>query len=189
LAHKGPSSSGGAFLYSTAEFVLDSTKNRELPEFRADMDLRFSGDAGTVPLTLLFWDGELTGAVEPLEKNLQLMAVLFPVTVAVSVLIAAGLAVLMVFQTVKTAALLRILGTTKARARAMLCWEQIVLCMVGLVLGLGALIILRQDVSAVLAGTVLLSAGLYLTGVLVGALFSSISVTNRMPLELLQVKE
>ena len=181
---------GAGLLYSVAEFVLDPAKNRELPEFRAEMDLRFaSGHAGTIALIFLLWDGELTNVVEPLEKNLHLMAVLFPVTVAVSVLIAAGLAVLLIFQTAKTAALLRILGTTRARARAMLCWEQLVLCLVGLALGLGTLVILRRDVSAVLAGTAMLSAGLYLGGVLAGALFSSISVTNRMPLELLQVKE
>ncbi|MTI95975.1 MAG: hypothetical protein FH749_10910 [Firmicutes bacterium] len=179
----------GGLFYSVAEFVLDPAKNRELPEFRAQMHADFSAGAGTVPLHYLLWDGELANVVEPLEKNLQLMAVLFPVTMAVSVLIAAGLAVLLIFQATKAAALLRILGTTKARARAMLCWEQVALCMVGLILGLAALVILRQDVSGVLMGPAMLSAGFYLAGSLAGALFSAISVTNRMPLELLQVKE
>ena len=176
--------------YSKAEFVLDPAKNRELPEFRAKMDSLFnSGVAGTVPLTFLFWDEELTQVVEPLEKNLQLMEILFPVTVAVSVLIAAGLAVLLIFQTSKEAALMRVLGTTKGRARAMLCGEQLLLCILGLGLGLTALIFLRQDAVAVLAGPAMLSAALYLIGVIGGSIPSAVSVTNRMPLELLQVKE
>jgi hypothetical protein len=176
--------------YSKAEFVLDSAKNRELPEFRAQMDILMnSGAPGTVPMTFLFWDEELTQVVEPLEKNLQLMEILFPITVAVSVLIAAGLAVLLIFQTSKEAALMRVLGTTKGRALAMLCGEQLLLCIFGLGLGLTTLIFLRRDAIAVLAGPAMLSAALYLIGVIGGSIPSAISVTNRMPLELLQVKE
>ena len=71
----------------------------------------------------------------------------------------------------------------------MLCGEQLALSLVGLLLGLTLLIILRQDVSAVLAGPALVCAALYLAGTVCGTMPSGIAVTNRMPLELLQVKE
>lgn len=176
--------------YDIARFVFDKEKNRELPEFRAQMEQLFNeGIAGKVRMTFLFWDEELTEVVEPLEKNLSLMSLLYTVTVVVSVLIAAGLATLTLFQSAREAAIMRVLGTTKSRARAMLCGEHLSLCLVGLSLGLGLLIALRQDAAAVLTGPALICAGLYLAGAVGGALFSAITVTNRMPLELLQVRE
>jgi len=181
---------GDRFLYSAAEFVLDPARNRELQEFRTRMETFFArGDVGIVKLDFLFWDGELTQVVEPLEKNLSLMAVLYPVTVAVSILIAAGLAALLMLQAAKDAAIMRVLGTAKGRARSMLCGEQLALSLLGLLLGLTLLIILRQDASAVINGPALACAALYLAGAICGAVPSAISVTNRMPLELLQVKE
>lgn len=176
--------------YSVAEFVLDPSKNRNLPEFRKKMETLFAdGGGGIIGLNFLLWDEVLTQVVEPLEKNLSLMAVLYPVTVVLSVIIAAGLALLLMFQTAREAAIMRVLGTAKHRARVMLWGEQLLLCFIGLLSGLILLIALRQDVSEVLAGTALTCAGLYLAGTLLGALSGAIFVTNRMPLELLQVKE
>ena len=176
--------------YDVARFVFDREKNRELPEFRAQMEQLFrEGIAGKVKMTLILWDEELTQVVEPLEKNLSLITLLYTVTVIVSVLIAAGLATLLLFQSARDAAIMRVLGTTKSRARAMLCGEYLLLCLVGLVVGLSILVALRQDVVAVLQGPALVCAGLYLAGASGGALYSAIAVTNRMPLELLQVKE
>lgn len=172
-------------LYAVAEFVFDPARNRELPQFRTRMDSLFVGNE----LAFLFWDEELIQVVEPLEKNLSLMTLLYTVTVVVSVLIAAGLATLLLFQSAKEAAIMRVLGTTKSRARAILCGQHLSLCLVGLVVGLGLLAALRQDVVAVLTGPALICAGLYLAGASGGALYSAIAVTNRMPLELLQVKE
>lgn len=71
----------------------------------------------------------------------------------------------------------------------MLCGEQLFLCLVGLLLGLALLAALRQDVIAVLTGPALVCALLYFAGVICGSIPSAVSVTNRMPLELLQVKE
>ena len=180
---------GPRMLYMAAEFVLDPAKNRELPEFRSQMKSLFQTEVGTVPLTLLFWDEELIQVVEPLEKNLQLMEILFPVTVAVSVLIGAGIAALLMFQAAREASIMRVLGVTKARSRSILCGEQLFLCLVGLLLGLALLSYLQRDAVRVLTGPALVSAGLYLVGVIGGSITSALSVTNRMPLELLQVKE
>jgi len=71
----------------------------------------------------------------------------------------------------------------------MLCGEQLFLCLIGLLLGLTLLIVLQRDAAAVLTGPALVCAALYLAGVICGSIPSAISVTNRMPLELLQVKE
>lgn len=182
--------SGRELNYVTARFILDPAKNRELPSFRERMkELAAGPDAGLLDLNFVFWDEELTRVIEPMEKNLKLLSVLYPAVVNVSVLIAAGLAVLMMLQRAKESAVLRVLGTTKSRTRILLCTEHILLCLLGLLLGLGILAALRGGIHAALSGRAVGCAGLYLAGCLCGALPGAIHITNRMPLELLQIKE
>ena len=63
------------------------------------------------------------------------------------------------------------------------------LCLVGLLLGLAALMLLRQEVGEVLGGLSLLCAGLYLAGNLCGTAIGAVYVTKDKALALLQVKE
>ncbi|MBE3520327.1 MAG: hypothetical protein IMW97_08600 [Firmicutes bacterium] len=72
---------------------------------------------------------------------------------------------------------------------SMLCGEQALLCLLGLALGLGLLAALRDYVSAAFTVRTLGCAGLYLAGCLLGAWQGTRLVTDRAPLELLQVKE
>jgi ABC-type antimicrobial peptide transport system permease subunit len=176
--------------YTTAKFIIDPAKNRELPVFREEMKKMVSEpSAGRLPLQIVFWDEELRAVVEPMEKNLALLEVLFPVTVAVSVLIGIGLSLLLVLQQARETALLRMLGVRRAWVRAMLCSEQVLLSLLGVILGLGLLVILRQDPEAVLTAPTMTTGGLYLLGALIGSLLGAILVSNKQPLELLQVKE
>lgn len=175
--------------YSVAKFTIDPAKNRELAAFREQMKaLVTSPGAGLVDLNIIFWDEELKQVVEPLEKNLRLMAVLYPVTVAVSVLIAAGLSLLMVLQTAKEAAIMRVLGATRRKVRAMLGAEQLLLCWFGITLGFAALALTREG-AAPITLAYFIYAALYFAGSVFGAALGVILITNRMPLEMLQVKE
>ncbi|MDX9771462.1 MAG: ABC transporter permease [Tenuifilaceae bacterium] len=176
--------------YRTAKFTLDPSKNRELSAFREEMIKMVAGpNAGRLPLQIVFWDEELRAVVEPLEKNLSLLEVLYPVTVALSVLIGIGLSLLLVLQQARETALLRMLGVSRARVQALFSSEQLLLSLLGVLLGLGLLVILRQNPGAVLTGPALMAGGLYLLGALLGALIGAVSVSNKQPLELLQVKE
>ncbi len=176
--------------FRVAKFAIDPAKNRELPEFRAKMREMFApNEDGVGDVTLIVWDGQMTQAVEPMEKNLQLIKMLHSVTIAVSTLIAVGLSVLMVFQCAKEASIMRVLGVTKRLARSMFCGEQALLCVVGLVLGLGSYAALRGQAAPALTGSTLGCAALYLAGCLIGAWQGARAVTDRPPLELLQVKE
>jgi len=181
---------GASLRYKVAQFTLDPSKNRELPSFKTEMEKRFN-TSGTdqSSVRILFWDEELRSLVSPLEKNFSLLQALYPVTVAVSVLIAAGLCLLLVLQTAKDSAILRVLGTPQEEVRGMLIGEQVLLSWIGLVLGMIILAVLRQEPAAAFSGSVLITAGLYFIGALVGAGFGAVSVTHQKPLELLQVKE
>lgn len=176
--------------YTKAHFVIDSAKNSELPAFRETVKaiVEHPG-AGLLDLNAVVWDEELRMAIAPLEKNLDLMRVLFPVTIALSALIAGGLSLLLLLQNAREAALMRVLGMKKRKVRTLLNLEQLFISLLGTLLGLLALAVLRQSLSAAFSATPLLCAGLYLIGSLVGSILASVMVSNRMPLELLQVKE
>jgi ABC-type antimicrobial peptide transport system permease subunit len=107
----------------------------------------------------------------------------------VSALIGAGLCLLLMLQQARDTALLRTLGVGKTSIRAVLCSKQILLSLAGVLLGLGLLGALRQNLPAVLGRPALLAAGSYLLGALIGSLIGAISISNKKPLDLLQVKE
>jgi cell division protein FtsX len=173
---------------STARFVIDPTKNRELTVFRkAAEEAVAKPGAGLMPLAFVIWDEELRQVVAPMEKNLQLMSVLYPATILLSVLIAAGLATLLMLQSAKEAAIMRALGANKPKVRLMLCLEQALLCLVGILLGAAAPDILWGR--AVHTGQTFLHMGAYLGGSLIGSILAAAAVVSRKTLELLQVKE
>jgi hypothetical protein len=181
---------GKYLYYSTVKLVVDQAKNRDLSAFEAQArNIVAQKDAGLVPLKIHFWDEELRAVVEPMEKNLSLLGVLYPVTLAVSALIGAGLCLLLIQQQSREAALLRTLGVGKSGVRTLLCGEQVLLSVLGALLGLGLMGFLRKDGSIIVAWPALTAVGLYLLGTLIGSLVGAVSVSNKKPLDLLQVKE
>ena len=135
------------------------------------------------------WDEELRIVVSQLEKNLSILKVLYPVVMAVSALIAAGMCFLLLLQKTREAAILRVLGTTRIAVRMALIVESFCLSLIGVVIGLGLAALLWISSGTVPMGALLTSAELYLAGALVGLVGGAILVTNKQPLELLQVKE
>ena len=173
------------FSYSTLNFEIDPLWNRDLFTVREELqDVLNQPDAGWVPLSLVLHDDELRAVVGAMEQNLSLLQMLYPVAVAVSVIIGAALMLLLMLQNAKNAATMRVLGTTKAQTHTILRAEQWILCLGGLAIGLFAIVIAGWD-----AGESALLAGLYLVGVVVGSVVGSVMITDKPPLELLQVKE
>jgi len=98
-----------------------------------------------------------------------------------SVLVAAGITALVILQSAKEAAIMRILGTTKRKVRGIIIAEQALICLFGLALGI--------VISWLLGGVSFAAAGLYLAGCVVSAIAFSIVVSNKKPLTLIQIKE
>jgi hypothetical protein len=181
----------GAFTpdFHTGNFIINPAMNRELDDVAERMDEIARWNArGFSPLSFTIWDEELRLVIEPLEGALSLLVILFPVTLAVSLLIAAGLAVLKAMQNAKTIAGLRTLGITKFRVTLMLVSEQVAVCAVGLLAGLGILAAVYAAVGADGTGAVT-RAALYLAGALAGSAGAVIATVMRKPLELLQVRD
>lgn len=130
-----------------------------------------------------------TTELDNIKRVRDMLIQLFPIAVAVAVLIGLIAPVLIIMQSAKEAAILRIFGTTKLRARCMLAFEQIGLCVFGLTLaGLG-LLLYNFGLFVRSAGTLMLCGGLYLFGCTLAVTLASMEVTRRRVLELLQVKE
>ena len=76
-------------LYSKAVFTVDPAQTRNISELQAVVDeLANAPRIGGVPVRIILWDEELRMAVKPLEASIRLMEILYPVTLALSLLAA-----------------------------------------------------------------------------------------------------
>jgi ABC-type antimicrobial peptide transport system permease subunit len=82
-----------------------------------------------------------------------------------------------------------VLGTTKRKTRSLLALEQILLGLVGLILGAAALLIYNGAALSGIAPQLQLFAALFFATILACAAVCSTLATRRSPLELLQAKE
>ena len=133
------------------------------------------------------WDEELLAVVEPMERNLSLMERLYPVTMVISAVIGGVLCLLLLLTQAKVTPLLRMLGVEKGMIRVMQVKQILFLTLIGLLLGFILLISLRGLGAA--QPSVAVAALVYLVGALLGALLGAIQVSEKKPMELLQVKE
>ncbi|MCM1537499.1 MAG: ABC transporter permease [bacterium] len=173
--------------YSSIMFTLNPAFNRELDAVKEDMEGHLKdSNMALADADVMLWTSELRQVVEPFEKNLELMKLLFPVTVAVSVVAGGGLVFLLLLQRTEEAALLRVLGNSRGRTRRMLFSEPVLISLCGLLLGIAAVSYGMPEVSA---RQIWMFSGAYLFGAALGALAGTIHITRKKPLELLQVKE
>jgi len=181
-------------LYSRASFTVNPAQKRDLEAFRTAIDeLAGTAHIGNTPIRALLRDEELTEAVAPLEESLQLMRLLYPVVFVLSLLTAAGAAALFVMMSAKDAATLRVLGTPRGRTQIILVLQQAATCFAGLVPGVVGMLVymnqVRPELLEALGGAAVWRAAAYLAAAVFGAAVSSTAVTNKNPLEMLQVKE
>ena len=178
----------GRYVY--VSLGLNPSHNRDLGTIRDDLRMRIS-DLDAIASVfdppaahMLFHDDELRNSLASLEQILTLLQLLFPIAVVLAVVIGAGLAILLVQQGTKNAAILRTTGTGKRKTAVMLFTEQIIVCLVGLAIGLIALLFV-----SITATQMLVLAALYFGGVTIGAIIGAVIVTSKAPLDLLQVRE
>ncbi|NLO48220.1 MAG: ABC transporter permease, partial [Clostridiales bacterium] len=77
-----------------------------------------------------------TSEADNIYKIYRLIGTLYPIAMAVAILLGGALPGLIVLQSAKEASIMRVLGTTKKRTRLMLILEQLMLCLLGLVVAL-----------------------------------------------------
>lgn len=129
-----------------------------------------------------------SGGLANIARIRNLLESLFPIAVAAATLIGLAGSLLIILQSAQEAAFLRILGVTKRRARCMLVFEQMVLCVTGIILVVGGILLLKPELFARSIQTLAACFGLYFLGCLCGATAAAVQVTRYRVLELLQVR-
>lgn len=176
--------------YLTARASIDTSRNRELAGFRQFMEGQLAHNrlsiGGAMPLDMFMTDRELYNVIEPLEQNLSLMRILYPITIGVAAALSVGLSLLVMLQNAKNAALMRMLGKTNGKTQLTLGAEQILVIITGVVLGIVALLVIGVPA---IAATPLILAAMYFAGAIIGAAVGAFLINNKTPLELLQTKE
>lgn len=129
------------------------------------------------------------GALKNIARVCGLLESLFPLAMAAAALIGVFGPLLVIHQSAQKAAFLRVLGVTKKRARCMLAFEQIILCIVGTALVSVGIALLEPGLFARSVQLLAACFGLYLLGGVCGAAMAAVQVTRHKVLELLQVKE
>lgn len=162
------------------EFVVDPILNRELEMVRNELNYILVNY--TPVYTMILLDCVLRNAVEPLERNIALLRRLYPLIIALSVLVALGLTLIIYFQSVKEIAVTRTMGMSTIRA--------IVMCLIE---GLGIIIF------GLLAGMIISffafayfnvnGAVIYLLGGFIAFIFFVIIIMRMKIMDLLQVAE
>lgn len=174
--------------YITVRFEVNPAYNRQMDEFREELErIVARPQASWTPITFDLFDGELVFVVRQMEQNLQLLRLLYPVVIAVSMLIGIGLYILLMLQHAKRVAVMRVLGMSRRKIRQMLTIEQGLITLVGLVFGTIIFAFLGSNTS--LNVPIVAFATGYFIATIVGSLIGAIMVSNRPALELLQVKE
>ena len=130
-----------------------------------------------------------TSKIENVRNSIRILDALYPIVASAAWLIGGFLCCLVILQSAKEAAAMRVLGATKRKTMALLSLEQVLLSASGLVVG-AALLLLSQGAGlAAATGRLSLFAALYIGVAVVSAVTCSALVTRRSPLELLQTKE
>ena len=173
--------------FSRLEFIVDPLLNRDIYATRGKIEdlIRGSG-AGFVPLMLDLHDEELRFVVQTLEETVSLLWLLYPVVVTVSLMIAGTVSFFLTLQNAKNVAVMRIFGETREKTGVILWFEQVILCVSGLTVGIGVLISLDWGFGLL---ALLGMAGLYLISVMAGSIVGIVVINRQSPLELLQTKE
>ncbi|MBQ4039505.1 MAG: hypothetical protein IJC91_00080, partial [Oscillospiraceae bacterium] len=124
-----------------------------------------------------------TSKIENVRNNIDLMDTLYPIMVAAVLVIGAFLCGMLIVQTSKDIAIMRVLGTPKRRVRGILVSEQMILCIVGVIFAFAVLAVRG------VAFKMLPVMGLYAAVILLAAIITAAAASRKSPLALLQTKE
>ena len=171
---------GNTLRYDRLEFELNTYFNRELDLFEQGIETLLEGREPR--FVFILRDHVLRGVVEPLEQNIVMMETLYPIIFGLTGIIAMGLTILLLLPSIKIATMMRALGTSKLGVATVLGLEQVVLCVIGLILGMMVSMLTFGWVN--IQGVIL-----YLGGCMFAVFFLNVVLVNKKTLALLQVKE
>ncbi|MCL2854503.1 MAG: ABC transporter permease [Defluviitaleaceae bacterium] len=179
---------GGFISYSVLSFAVDTIHNPQIDRVRETLEVIPASFGGlrNLSMHLFLQDEELRNTTTAVGQTILLLDLMYPVALAISATIAIGLSMLLMLQSAKNAATMRVLGTGKSKTQSILTIELLAVCIGGLLMGILWLVLAAWGLGAV---AILSAAGIYLVGSVLGAVIGVALTTRKPPLELLQVRE
>ncbi len=172
---------GAQAALDVVEFTL--ADNFRADDFRADAQQVCDSSTSSV---VFIMD---TSKLEHLRNTLKLLETMYPIAMTAALLIGGFLCCLVIVQSSKEAAIMRIQGTTKRKTRTILALEHLFLSIFGLAIGACGLLLYKGLSLSVISWQLSLFAALYFAVILVSAMVCSAAATRRNVLELLQTKD
>ncbi len=166
--------------------ALDYAEYRLLDYHQATAFRSYAGQKAQGSSALFSMD---TTEADRIYQTYRLIETLYPIAFAVAILLGGVLPGIVILQSAREAALLRVLGTTKRRTRAMLGLEQVFLCVFGLALAVAALLAVNGAQLRAVAGLLAVYLAAHFAFCVSASGAAAVNVTRRGVLELLQVKE
>ena len=130
-----------------------------------------------------------TSRLENTGNTVRLLTSLFPFAIVAALLIGGFLCCLIILQSAKELALMRMLGTTRIMSCVVPSLEHSSLCIIGLALGIYAMLAFNGFSFSFLRNEPLLFVTLFFAMILFCGIICSALATRKPPLELLQVRE
>ena len=129
-----------------------------------------------------------TSVADYLMSVILLLELVAPIAIIAMLIIGAFMTCLIIIQTSKDIAIMRVLGTSKRRTRVIIITERIVLYLISMVLS-AVIMVKMRGVSEFTVKNMALVLALYFAAVVLSSLAASVAVTRKNVLELLQTKE
>ena len=125
--------------------------------------------------------------LDNVKNNVEVMDTLYPLVMAAVLLIGGFLCGLVIVQSSKDIAIMRIQGTSKRKVRAVLITEQMILCVVGI--AASAVILALRNAEPWAAGRTAIACAVYLAAIFAASYTASYITTKKNALAMMHTKE
>lgn len=171
--------------YTTASFLLENTEN--LGEFKDWLSTRYSqvNMQNSERRWAVIDDVALYSTVENLDRHIMYMDLAYPVILLVSAVIGFLLSHLLLRGRGREIAVMRGIGSRKMGIFNTLFWEQLLLCVPGIIVALGGSYLIHGNVN----GPWLMDAAIFVVCYLLGTAFSVIQILRKNVLKQFGDKE
>lgn len=170
--------------YAKAEFTVHVSDMEMLKQVKKELEKIVAWQSADLPgVNVVLRDDEMIQAVQPLENNIRIIKVLYPILWVIAIAFCYVMSWLSLQQAQKEMAVMRILGTTKKKTIQLIGGVQLVNCLLGITAGtVATAFAVREAFSWI---TVLSAGVCFLTCVLAVTIAGTI-ILNKKPLLLLQ---
>ena len=177
--------------YEKIDLLFNKDKNIELYYNREEIlnEIGKTKYGDSTGYKLVLHDDILTETIEPLEKNLELLGIIYPIVLVLSLIIAVVLPYLLILRRSEELAIMRILGVKEVEIKKYVFAESLLLIIVGEVIAMVAIGIINSKSGVYPIWKYVFVIFGYLLASIVGILSSLKKVLHKKPLDMLQVKE